>query len=664
MKAIFFFSILIIYKHAAAQTCDTAPYRHVYYNKDYIKTQVKNFSFASGNDIYLIGSVNKDSKNSNVDAWLMRTTYHGTPLWSKAIGTNADETINSIKKMTNKDYIFSGVTKYNSKYASGWLMKTDSLGNVLWSLKLNSLPGSLRQVEELNNGDVVVAGTLYLQFSGDASGNVTNIIHSTNFIMRFDKNGKIIWQRSFYNNSKELLIRVQQIADGNLLAAGIVLNSKIAYILKIDQHTGGIIWMNEFEKPDNYNYTQISEMNDGSIYFKSGNRVYFFDKAGKFKTGSYEIRLTLNGRSVKGGQIQSVGAIGTNEIYYADIKPYPILFCVKNNSTVLWAHIYNLSSSGELALGGSRVFNNNIYLSGSYNASSVSDSTSGEQMAYLLKTSIQGEASCVDTADISFSITNILPENKVIHSWIDEGVVTAEFIPVYTKNIEPVRLLNCTQHDCCNDMAVTINDKICDNSSYELPDGIIVTKPGFYTSRMNTSSGCDSIIYTILAADKKVNLTLSSDTCMKDNQPVVFSLPQDSSVRYYWNDGAAGNKYIANFPGTYWVSAISGCYTITDSVKVHNNCRPAIFIPSAFTPNNDGLNDIFRVPALNGQHLANFSIYNRLGELIFISNNPFKGWDGTINNVPQPLGTYIYVLNYFDLAGKSQFLKGTVVLIR
>ncbi len=222
----FFFSILFFYKSATGQSCDSAPYRHIYYNKGFNQTQVKNFSFASNNDIYLLGFVNQDAKNSNVDGWLMRTTFHGTPLWSKALGTNADETINSISNIKNGDYIFAGNTKYNAAYNTCWLAKIDSLGNPLWSLELKSSNGTLHQVEKLDNGDFIAVGTLYLQFKGDNKGNITSISHSTNFIIRIDSIGKIIWQRSFYHNNKELLDRIVQTSDGNLIVTGIVLRHR------------------------------------------------------------------------------------------------------------------------------------------------------------------------------------------------------------------------------------------------------------------------------------------------------------------------------------------------------------------------------------------------------------------------------------------------------
>jgi len=273
---IFFFNSLLIPYHASSQSCDTFPYQHIYYNQGFHDTKVKSFSVASNKDVYLIGYVNQYGEDSNADAWMMRATSHGTPLWSKAIGTGADETVNSIRNLSDKTYLIAGSTKYNSINDNGWLAKIDSSGNPIWSLELQSANGSLNQVENLDNGDFVVAGTLYLKFNGGENGNAFNVTKSSNFLMRFDNNGKIIWQRSFQHNNLEALKRVQQISDGNLIATGIVVDSSIGYILKIDQHTGNIIWMNQYEITDNSNYANIKENNDKTLEFKTGSNVYYF----------------------------------------------------------------------------------------------------------------------------------------------------------------------------------------------------------------------------------------------------------------------------------------------------------------------------------------------------------------------------------------------------
>ncbi len=86
-------------------------------------------------------------------------------------------------------------------------------------------------------------------------------------------------------------------------------------------------------------------------------------------------------------------------------------------------------------------------------------------------------------------------------------------------------------------------------------------------------------------------------------------------------------------------------------------------MPSAFTPNNDGLNDIFRIPPGALITLSEFSIFNRWGKKIFTSNDTSKGWDGKVSGVQQQNGVYIYFIRGM-VQGKEVMLKGSVVLIR
>jgi len=106
-----------------------------------------------------------------------------------------------------------------------------------------------------------------------------------------------------------------------------------------------------------------------------------------------------------------------------------------------------------------------------------------------------------------------------------------------------------------------------------------------------------------------------------------------------------------------------GC-TATDSVTInltYNN----IFIPDAFTPNNDGLNDVFRVGNLGDYQVAEMSIYNRWGNLVYhVKDGENKGWDGTYNGAPQDIGVYDYLVVISKPGGTLQYYKGTVTLIR
>jgi len=109
--------------------------------------------------------------------------------------------------------------------------------------------------------------------------------------------------------------------------------------------------------------------------------------------------------------------------------------------------------------------------------------------------------------------------------------------------------------------------------------------------------------------------------------------------------------------------------TATDTVTVTISHEPYVFIPSAFTPNGDGLNDRFEFDIL-GAVSANVQIWNRWGENVF--SNPAQangmsdthGWDGTFKgkNVEYDTYTYQLVVTYFD--GHTQNMTGTVVVMR
>lgn len=100
----------------------------------------------------------------------------------------------------------------------------------------------------------------------------------------------------------------------------------------------------------------------------------------------------------------------------------------------------------------------------------------------------------------------------------------------------------------------------------------------------------------------------------------------------------------------HYITAVSSCY---------------IDVPTAFSPNSDGNNDFFY--PLNAYKAVDlhFAVYNRVGGLIFESNDWRKRWDGTVKGQPADIGTYVWMLQYTEKeSGKKVFRKGTVVLLR
>ncbi|HEX5654425.1 MAG TPA: PKD domain-containing protein, partial [Chitinophagaceae bacterium] len=120
-------------------------------------------------------------------------------------------------------------------------------------------------------------------------------------------------------------------------------------------------------------------------------------------------------------------------------------------------------------------------------------------------------------------------------------------------------------------------------------------------------------------------------------------------------------------PGIRYKLIASSSFGCLDSayitVKVFAT-GPNIFVPTAFTPNNDGKNDLLR-PVLAGiKNMEYFRIYNRWGQQVFGTSAEGKGWNGLVNGQPQGTGTFVWMAKAFDYNGNPFFAKGMFTLIR
>lgn len=107
------------------------------------------------------------------------------------------------------------------------------------------------------------------------------------------------------------------------------------------------------------------------------------------------------------------------------------------------------------------------------------------------------------------------------------------------------------------------------------------------------------------------------------------------------------------------VTSINGCGFATDTMHVF--VYSGLFIPKAFSPNGDGLNDTWNIPSLNAFPLFELSVFNRYGQLVFKNQHTNIPWNGIYKNAPAPAGTYVY---FIDLKQAPGILKGTFLIIR
>jgi gliding motility-associated-like protein len=192
----------------------------------------------------------------------------------------------------------------------------------------------------------------------------------------------------------------------------------------------------------------------------------------------------------------------------------------------------------------------------------------------------------------------------------------------------------------------------------------------------NLASGCpkpsnDTVLVTVLP---RIIPFAGNDTAVVVNQPL--QLQASGGVNYQWIPGnylsspAISNPVaVFNEPASqirYKVLVYNsiGCVDSSSlSVKVYAS-MPTVYVPTAFTPNHDGLNDQLRPVAVGFKYIEYFQIYNRWGQRVFETRINGAGWDGTVNGQPQASNTYVWMVKAVDFTGKAYFSKGLVTLIR
>lgn len=164
------------------------------------------------------------------------------------------------------------------------------------------------------------------------------------------------------------------------------------------------------------------------------------------------------------------------------------------------------------------------------------------------------------------------------------------------------------------------------------------------------------------------------DTAVVIGQPLQFGAT--GGVSYLWSPPVALNNINIANPRAFYngeVDSIRYTVTVKDSIGCSDDATvlvkvfrtaPRIFVPTAFTPNGDGRNEVVAPIAVGITKIDYFRIYNRWGQLVFQTTINGKGWDGRIGGKEQGSSTYVWIVKGTDFTGKSIFAKGNVTLIR
>jgi gliding motility-associated-like protein len=261
---------------------------------------------------------------------------------------------------------------------------------------------------------------------------------------------------------------------------------------------------------------------------------------------------------------------------------------------------------------------------------------------------------------------------KVTLSWYNCGVKSSA-----TKQVQIITIPNINlgaDTTLCYNDSITLSTNL-KNLSLAWSNGstdtfLTITKAGIYSLTASAGPRCKGTDSIVIGYYPKLEVDFFDSTyilCEDADETVV--LRADTGYKaYLWQpDSLATASIVAKKAAWYTVTVTNnkGC-TAKDSVLVNSLCDNNFYVPNAFTPNNDGRNDIF-LPTYNDIFNYRLEIYTRWGEKVFETTNPTIGWDGTHKGYACEDGAYIWRLTYQGLKYKivrTYTQKGVVNLLR
>lgn len=674
---------------AAAQVC-ISDYFHVRYTTPTVQN-LQRVVLTGKNELLLAGEVMRPN-SVLLDGWVTLLSPQGTPLWSRRYTSALYNYIRLVKAIPIGDegYMVAGnignvdTTKVPPAILTqlGFVMRIDKQGNILWSRVF---------VKMLVGEKVVDIADMLAAPDGDfiIGVNYAAAANSSNIICRITKDGGIKWTLRLHAGSRGggyAAPRLSWLKNGTIAVANYIrlydidspgITSQEGYYAACIHYDAGLL---EWERlyawkgiPSNRErnfgpVVQITELPSGSLSFitsQADTAYFYFRKSTRVlnfltdKTGSLLQVLSYKSPQppIYASAAKSTGTNG-HQVILLDNADAPALMEIDAAGSIVWQKSYPQTGRSQET----KDLVATPY--GFYFFSFTHDG--GSTDPHLVKTDLQGVASCIEgphtlsMSDVSGAFVQ-QPFN------LDADVNPASLQGIVALNMVDYPFTGNTlcKISCCEDVIDTADAKeLCNATTYTLPNNYIVNTSGTYPIVYTTNKGCDSIVYFPIHFPRSPVVDLGPDDCLKDKDSVVLTAPP-GYIAYNWTGRTSPvNRFVVRQPGIYWVAVSNSCATVRDSVEILQECAFTISMPTAFTPNGDRQNDVFRVPPLVRNRLIKLTIYNRYGQVVFESSLNQTAWDGRFKGIAQPAGSYVYALVMESLNGQRMVQKGFFSLLR
>ncbi len=689
--------VLSLHMPVAAQTCVDD-----YFTMNFTANEAFSLSrsiITSNNEIICAGRIVYTSGGlTKADCWIAKMSLKGTVLWSKRFKVQGynfpllqdivqgnDDSYFAVGKATGP---VEGATANNIK---GIMLHIDKYGNVIQSGGLQ-ITGSkedvttFESIQKTSDGDFIIGGYNTSELFSSGQTNLKGLL------LRLDKSGKIKWITTYsspkYNFRYLYKSKILETKDGQIITAVLALRFNSAnnlitengfHFISVDKNTGGRNWDNMYLISGLKNsvlvslsfVSHIAEMPGGNLSFNTS-----------FSDSTFYRQPDYNGKSVNiitngSGALQKVIAYYNkrpgsstadgvklnddgDQLFFMDDGENNLLVKTNKDGEVDWQRAFG--NSGKRPVPSSLIYtpSNTSYL--------FMNDREQNNFIHLFKTDTNTSIDCINneagiiTEDATHSLTQAESEMTVVPS--PEADFVIPFLPVITSDFSITPSILCRKPCCVNTTITTDTIELCDASSFRLPNSDVVTVTNTYYNSFKTIKGCDSIVFYPVVFSKKPAVSLGPDNCLEGKSSIELKTDTGYLTYNWMNNITDKPTYLIEKPGIYWVSVSNKCGTSKDSITIFKDCEFEIYMPSAFTPNGDNMNDYFQLPKQNTNKLIDLTVYNRFGNIVFKTTDINGRWNGNYRSVPQATGTYVYFLRMETLSGKKISKKGTVVLIR
>ncbi len=583
------------------------------------------------NSAYIDSNTNATSSMSSV---LVRADKYGSVVWTRVLSNILSISFNSLDKLVNNEFLVKGGGGIDDRSISSpsYILKIDLSGNVLFKTTFSVTAASFvflsgATISQLNSEDVIMA----YQVASYTGATISLPWANVGFLFaKLDvRTGSILWHKTYMTNPSRFSIAVDNRLD------------VVRYISEMPN--GDLKFFTSFTDNPPFNPAP----------FKDGLTILTNYEGSIKNTESFNNSVT--GFSfLKGNK-----ATGEDVLLCRDFFYRTVVVKLNHSNDIVFENQYASYSQTQTPVS-INSYGNRLYI--------FSNGYRGLKTFRFIKTKSDSNMPCEESSSnmIKQTVNNLFVQRdiNVLSSINSVNVLNA--LKVITEAYQIVVNYDC-RPVCCKDTIDFTNSqtvKLCDTLYYRLPNGDIVKDSGTYYLKYPKVSGCDSVIFYRVLFPKSVKLNLGDDTCFNKLNDSLLLIAPSGLDEYKWQNQIGNNTFLVKRPGTYRLQTKNFCGSSIDSITIFDKCEFDLYIPDAFTPNGDGLNDYFKFPKQNKFKLDLFEIYDRWSTKIFSTKNPAQGWDGTSGGVKVAIGIYIYQFGLKTFDGRQITVKGRLLLIR